>query len=393
MATQTRNPTSDEAASGTLSGSAGSRWQLVDDYPDTSGADILTFGTTTALITFGYSAFTVPVGATSISVQVLYYDGEAANGSNNCCGRLKVGGSYFNASTHNPSGTSYTSRNDNFANNPQTAAAWTVDQVNGVGSNALQAFGIGSTDSNPTFRVSSVQLQVTYTPLADRTGSGSGSASTQTGSGTGAAIETGSGGTAVAAQTGIGAGDAIASGSGGATGSVQTGSGAGTVGDAERTGSGAGSAAAQTGTGSGAAKAAGSGAAAASAQTGGGAGDTIAIGSGSSSAGEQAGAGTGTSRIAAGGSAAASVQAGGGAGLLVVTGSGSGSAPIQAGSGSGGLDDGSITGAGSGVATKQTGAGSGTVPVAHVASRQRQRSGALGDIHRADRGAWRIRRR
>jgi hypothetical protein len=169
VATQNRNPTSDEAASGTLSGSAGTRYTLVDDYPDANGADVLSFGTTTAQITFGFSAFSIPTGSTSISVQVLYYDGEAANGANNCGGRLKVGGSYYNAATHNPSGTTYTSRTDNWATNPQTAAAWTVDQVNGIGANALQAFGIGSTDSNPAFRVSSVQLQVTYTAPVTRT--------------------------------------------------------------------------------------------------------------------------------------------------------------------------------------------------------------------------------
>lgn len=180
MATQTRNPTSDEAASGTLSGSAGTRYTLVDDHPDTGGADVLTFGTTTAQITFGYAAFSIPQGSTSISVQVLYYDGEAANGANNCGGRLKVGTQYFNAATHNPSGTTYTSRSDNFATNPATSAAWTVDQVNGVGANALQAFGIGSTDSNPTFRVSSVQLQVTYTAPAARTAAIATSAGAQT---------------------------------------------------------------------------------------------------------------------------------------------------------------------------------------------------------------------
>jgi hypothetical protein len=168
MATQTRAPTSDEAASGTLSGSAGTRYTLLDDHPDTTGADILTFGTTTAQITFGFSAFSVPAGSTINSVQVQYYDGEAANGANNCCGRLKVGASYFNAATHNPAGTTYTSRTDTWATNPATAAAWTVDQVNGIGANALAAFGIGSTDSNPTFRVSSVQLVVDYT-LGDTT--------------------------------------------------------------------------------------------------------------------------------------------------------------------------------------------------------------------------------
>jgi hypothetical protein len=179
VATQTRAPTSDEAASGTLTGSAGSRWTLVDDHPDTTGADSITFGTTTAQITFGFSAFSVPVGATSISVQVQYYDGEAANGANNCAGRIKVGTAYFNAATHNPSGTGWTSREDNWATNPATSAAWTVDQVNGIGANALAAFGIGSTDSNPTFRVSSVRLQVTYTPLAGITADVASLAATQ----------------------------------------------------------------------------------------------------------------------------------------------------------------------------------------------------------------------
>lgn len=167
MATATRAPTSDEAASGTWSGSAGSRFGLVDDYPDTGGADILTGGTTAAVITFGFSAFAIPAGSSGISVQVQYHDGEAANGSNNCGGRIKVGGSYFNAATHNPSGTGYTSRSDNWATNPKTASAWTVDDVNGVGANALQAFGLNSTDSNPTWRFSGIRLQVTYTePIA-----------------------------------------------------------------------------------------------------------------------------------------------------------------------------------------------------------------------------------
>ena len=164
MATQNRAPTSDEAASGTWSGAAGSRWQLVDDYPSTSSADALTGGTAAAAITFGFSAFAIPAGSTGISVQVRYADGEAANGANNCGGRLKVGGSYFNAATHNPSGTAGTLREDSWATNPKTGAAWTVDDINGIGANALQAFGINSTDSNPTFFVASVELQVTYSP-------------------------------------------------------------------------------------------------------------------------------------------------------------------------------------------------------------------------------------
>jgi hypothetical protein len=165
--TATRDPTSDEAVSGTWSGSAGSRWTLVDDYPSASSADALTHGTTAGNITFGYSVFAIPAGSINISVQVLYYDGEASNGANNIGGRLKVGGNYYNAATHNPSGTGGTSRSDNWATNPKTSAAWTVDDINGVGTNALQAFGLVSTDANPTCWCSSIRLQVTYDPPSE----------------------------------------------------------------------------------------------------------------------------------------------------------------------------------------------------------------------------------
>jgi hypothetical protein len=159
-----RAPTSDEAASGTWSGSAGSRYALVDDYPDASGADYLSHGTTAGDITFGFAPFGLLAGSTIASVQVQYYDAEPSAGTNNLAGRLKVGGSYYNASTHNPSGTTYTSRTDTWATNPKSGASWTVDDVNGVGANALQAFGLYSGDANPAVRISSIRVVVNYTP-------------------------------------------------------------------------------------------------------------------------------------------------------------------------------------------------------------------------------------
>ncbi len=165
MAMVTRAPTSDEAINGAWSGSAGTRYTLVDDYPDTTPNDILTSPTATGgcQITFGFTAFTIPAGSTSISVQVMYRDDEASTGNNNCGGRLKVGGNYYNASTHNPS-TTATDRSDDWAINPATSAAWTVDQVNGSGANALQAFGINSSDASPSFFITAIQIQITYTP-------------------------------------------------------------------------------------------------------------------------------------------------------------------------------------------------------------------------------------
>ena len=101
-ATVTRNPDSDEAVSGIWTGSAGSRWGVVDDYPDTSGTDELTHGTTAGNLTFGFSAFSLPAVATNIAVFVDYYDYKNGSQTCNIAGRLKVGASYFASSTHNP---------------------------------------------------------------------------------------------------------------------------------------------------------------------------------------------------------------------------------------------------------------------------------------------------
>lgn len=164
MATATANPTSDEAVSGTWTGSVGTRYTLVDDHPDATGVDKLVHGTTAGNLTFGFTAFTIPAGSTSISVQVIYYDDKNASQACNVGGRLKVGGNYYNASTHNPTSGVFTLRTDSWANNPKTATAWTVDDVNGVGANALQAFGWVSTDASPSIDLTSVIVQVTYTP-------------------------------------------------------------------------------------------------------------------------------------------------------------------------------------------------------------------------------------
>lgn len=164
--TDSQNPTSDEAVSGTWTGTAGSRYTLVDDYPDSTGVDYLTHGTTAGNLTFGYSAFSIPAGSTSISVQVLYYDKKNAAQADNIGGRLKVGGNYYNAATHNPTNGTWVQRTDDWATNPKSGADWTVDDVNGAGANALQAFGWNSTDASPTISVSSILLQATYTPPA-----------------------------------------------------------------------------------------------------------------------------------------------------------------------------------------------------------------------------------
>jgi hypothetical protein len=163
QAASERAPTSDDSVSGDWSGTPGSRYQLVDDYPDPTGIDYLQFGPTAGNICFGFSPLSVPSGATIHAVNILVYVTEVAGGTNRWYGRVKAGGNYYNdTQAHFPTSTQWSYQTARFSNNPKTGLPWTADDVNGVGANALQGFGIYSTDVNPAIRFSSVQLQVVY---------------------------------------------------------------------------------------------------------------------------------------------------------------------------------------------------------------------------------------
>ena len=159
-----RNPTSDEAVAGSWDGTSDSRYAVVNDHPDSTGSTFLTHGTTAGSITFGFTPFNIPLGSTNISVMIVYYDKKAATQADNIGGRLKVGGNYYNATTHGPTNGVWTLRTDTWATNPKTSTNWTTDDINGIGVNALTAFGWVSTDANPTIQLSSIQLQITFTP-------------------------------------------------------------------------------------------------------------------------------------------------------------------------------------------------------------------------------------
>ena len=163
MAEQTRSPTADRTATGTWSGSAGSRYTLVDDYPDDTPNDVLNCSAA-GYITFTFPAFTIPAGATSISVSVRYYDRVTSAGTAAAAARLDIGASSsYNATTHAPA-TTLTQRTDTWANNPRGGAPWTVTEVNGTAINYLRAVGFYLSDASPSVDFSSVQLVVTYTP-------------------------------------------------------------------------------------------------------------------------------------------------------------------------------------------------------------------------------------
>ncbi|MFH1110969.1 MAG: hypothetical protein V1790_17490 [Planctomycetota bacterium] len=166
MPIQNRPSISDYAVAGTWTGTpavaVGSRYLRLAKYPDPTPTEFLAHGRAAGNITFGFAPFSIPANAFAISVQVRYYDAEPSAGTNNLGGRLRVGGTYYASATHNPAGTTYTPRSDNWPLNPRTGLPWTVDDVNGIGANPLQHFGVISTDANPVIRISCIEIQVTY---------------------------------------------------------------------------------------------------------------------------------------------------------------------------------------------------------------------------------------
>lgn len=159
--TVTRVPTNDDTVSGTWTGTAGSRYTVVNDYPDTE--DYLSHGYTSGYITFGYETINnVPPDATNISVSVKYYERKGTGTTCTSAARLVVGGAAYNASTHVVGYTGFELKTDTWATNPKTSSAWTSDDINGVGSNALSKIGWYSTDANPYIYYASMQLEITY---------------------------------------------------------------------------------------------------------------------------------------------------------------------------------------------------------------------------------------
>jgi len=122
-------------------------------------------GTATTYRLFTFPAFTVPAGSTITNLAIYYRACDVATvpGTNNIRAAIKSGGSYYATTDagQNP-GATFTTYSYTFATNPKTTAAWTLDDINGVGANPLQQFGISSSDLSPNAGISMVYAQVNY---------------------------------------------------------------------------------------------------------------------------------------------------------------------------------------------------------------------------------------
>ena len=140
-----------------------SRYSFVDETP-ADDKDSIT-GSAAGYALFTFPVFTVPVGQTITDVTI-YYRAQDYNytttPANELRPALRIGGTNYNYDNNINPTDSFNTYSYSFTTNPRTTAAWTVDDVKGIGANALQQFGVYAYDASPAVQMSMVYVEVNY---------------------------------------------------------------------------------------------------------------------------------------------------------------------------------------------------------------------------------------
>ena len=143
MTTMRRLPVGDSATQ--WSRSAGTyNFALVDDPVGSPDEDATYTYASTGYYKdyFNFLPFNVPANGTITSIVLRErFRTSTAGGTNHMRGILKVNGVTYYSSAEDAWYGAYTDEIWSWSTNPNTGLAWTVDDVNGVGSNPLQTFG------------------------------------------------------------------------------------------------------------------------------------------------------------------------------------------------------------------------------------------------------------
>ena len=164
LASQTRLPTGDHSYSGTWDKTS-NMYTYVDDDPwHDDDNSYLTHGTTAGYALFTFAPFiNIPSGSIITSLDITYACRNPSLGSNNLRAAIRVGNANYlwTDGGANP-GWLYADRTYSFTTNPATNSTWTVEDINGTGSNPLIAFGVSSTDADPQIRITAIKATVNY---------------------------------------------------------------------------------------------------------------------------------------------------------------------------------------------------------------------------------------
>ncbi len=160
-------PTGDGDSLGTWTDSGGNS-VYYDDIAETTpnDADYIT-GTTlsggSARKLFTFSAFNIPSGASIQNLTIFYRVNKGGGGSPNIGASIKVNGIPYNIDPGVTPQNTIETKSYPYTTNPATPGLpWTVDDINGIGPNPLQAFGVSSTKLTPKVNVYMVYAQVSF---------------------------------------------------------------------------------------------------------------------------------------------------------------------------------------------------------------------------------------
>ena len=161
---QQRLPTSDDTFQWSRS-SGVNNYALVDDsysLPDDDTTYTYT-NTQTNKDLFGFTALAVPTGSIITNVQVVGRFKRIDTGGDFIIRELlKVNGVTYEGSLQQLVVGTYFDKTYTWTVNPNTGLPWTLEDVNGIGSNPLQTFGYECIGYNKTVRCTQIYVKVNY---------------------------------------------------------------------------------------------------------------------------------------------------------------------------------------------------------------------------------------
>lgn len=160
---QIRRPTSDYLS--TYSASEGSDLYAMVDEETADGDTTYVYRADSAGSQYhGFSAFSIPGGATNIALKIYVTYRVDTGDDASYYWRIRVNGTAYTSTVVGADPDTYTEATYTWTTNPDTASAWTVDDINGVGSNPLEYMGYSCTGmaSGETHYVTQVYLEATY---------------------------------------------------------------------------------------------------------------------------------------------------------------------------------------------------------------------------------------
>jgi len=163
--TQIRRPTSDYSITGSwgyFPGSPANYYSHVSETTRDDYAYIYNNGATGGAV-FGFDAFSIPANAINITLKIYFTAALQTSGTATMGVVVRVNSTDYPiaASLINPT-TSFVDYSYTITNNPDTSSSWTVNDINGSGSNPLQDFGVYSNDDSPIPACSWCYAEVNY---------------------------------------------------------------------------------------------------------------------------------------------------------------------------------------------------------------------------------------